>query len=229
MAICDIDSFLAAVRIEYLRARQPLHSGNSHIRRGRSRTISGVSEDLFAELLCNCLCDENLYFFVDQPLSGGSHAVYPDVIVSRSIGEDRFEILYMIDLKTDVGYHRNIPAGATPYETYVDKAKKLSNILSDLQSVPEFGVTTKSNSNNSRLLFRIHPDASYDEVVIATKNAGSKEKEAELIRFSNDPETNIWVLSTGNHPNDYEDNISIVPLYDDWNMLLNRIKENLKN
>ena len=82
----------------------------------------------------------------------------------------------MIDLKTDVGYHRNIPAGATPYETYVDKAKKLSNILSDLQSVPEFGITTKSNSPNSRLLFRIHPNASYDEVIIATKNAGEQEK-----------------------------------------------------
>lgn len=33
-------------------------------------------------------------------------------------------------------------------------------------------------------------------------------------------QSNIWVLSTGSLPNDYADRVSIIPLYHDWNMLL---------
>ena len=117
MKVDNIDAFLAAVRNEYICARYPLHSDNTCIRRGRSRAISGVSEDLFAELLCNCLHEKNLCFFVDQTLSGCVHKVYPDVIVAQPLVGNNFEILYMIDLKMDVGYHRNITAGATPSKT----------------------------------------------------------------------------------------------------------------
>ena len=228
MKVDTIDAFLAAVRNEYICARYPLHSDNTCIRRGRSRAISGVSEDLFAELLCNCLHEKNLCFFVDQPLSGCVHKVYPDVIVAQPLGGNNFEILYMIDLKMDVGYHRNITAGATPSKTYVEKAAELLSVLAALQNITEFTISAKSNDPHSRYFFSLHPCASYDEVIITSKNAGNKQKEEELIHFSNDPQSNIWVLSTGSHPNDYADRVSIIPLYDDWNMLLGKIKKNIE-
>lgn len=228
MEINNIDDFLVAVRNEYIRARQPLNSNNTHIKRGRSRTISGVSEDLFAELLCNSLNGKDLCYFVDQPMSGCRHKVYPDVNVARALGDNRFEILYMVDLKMDVGYHRNISDGGPQSQTYVEKAAELLNKLSELRNVAEFGITAKSNVLDSRYAFSLHPHASYDEVIIASKNAGNKKKEEELIHFSNDSETNIWVLSTGDHPNDYADDVNILPLYSDWNMLLEKIKKNIE-
>jgi len=51
----------------------------------------------------------------------------PDVIVARphETKSDYFEILYMLDLKMDVGYHRDITVGKKPTLTYHMQDKQL--------------------------------------------------------------------------------------------------------
>ena len=142
---------------------------------------------------------------------GGTHKVYPDVIVARpcEAKNEYFEILYMLDLKMDVGYHRDIAVGRTPTQTYVAKAESLLEDLAMLKDSPE--LSTKSGNKKKsktdrfapRYFFSMHPQSSYDEVIITSKNAGNKTKEQELIERAKDPDCNIWVLSTGDHPNEY--------------------------
>ena len=82
----ELDYFLNRVHQAYVEARRPLCADELcglTIERGRSRTISGIAEDYFAELLYKEIGKGYLHFFVDQPLVGGTHKVYPDVIVAR--------------------------------------------------------------------------------------------------------------------------------------------------
>ena len=100
----ELDYFLNRVHQAYVEARRPLCADELcglTIERGRSRTISGIAEDYFAELLYKEIDKDGLHFFVDQPLVGGTHKVYPDVIIARphATKSDCFDILYMLDLK----------------------------------------------------------------------------------------------------------------------------------
>lgn len=230
----ELDYFLNRVHQAYVDARKPLCADELcelTIERGRSRTISGIAEDYFAELLYKEVGKGYLHFFVDQPLVGGTHKVYPDVIVARpcEAKNEYFEILYMLDLKMDVGYHRDIAVGRTPTQTYVAKAESLLEDLAMLKDSPE--LSTKSGNKKKsktdrfapRYYFSMHPQSSYDEVIITSKNAGNKTKEQELIERAKDPDCNIWVLSTGDHPNEYGDDVKMYPLDESWEILLKKI------
>lgn len=231
-----LEHFLNRIHQSYVDARKPLCSDalcESVIERGRSRTISGIAEDYFAELLSSELGEKDLHFFIDQPLVGGAHKVYPDVMITRCLGENRFEILYMLDLKMDIGYHRVVTAGATPKQNYIEKAQSLlSEDLTLLRNVPLFELTTKSGSLKKskvdhlapRYYFSLHSQASYDEVIITSKNSGSKAKEKELIEYAKDPNSNIWVLSIGSHPNEYRDELDMHPFCESWTLLIRKIR-----
>lgn len=235
----ELDYFLNRVHQAYVDARKPLCADELcelTIERGRSRTISGIAEDYFAELLCKEIGKGYLHFFVDQPLVGGAHKVYPDVIVARphETKSDYFEILYMLDLKMDVGYHRDITDGKKPTLTYIKKAENLLKDLAMLKDSPELstksGNKKKSKTDRSapRYYFSMHPQSSYDEVIITSKNAGNKTKEQELIERAKDSNCNIWVLSTGDHPNEYGDGVEMCPLEESWDILLQKIRSILE-
>lgn len=76
--------------------------------------------------------------------------MFPDVIVARHCKDecdDHFEILYMPDLKMDVGYYRDRLAGTTSRrQTYREKAENLLKNLAMLEDVPPLRLTTKSGS-----------------------------------------------------------------------------------
>lgn len=235
----ELDYFLNRVHQAYVEARRPLCADELcglTIERGRSRTISGIAEDYFAELLYKEIDKDGLHFFVDQPLVGGTHKVYPDVIIARphATKSDCFDILYMLDLKMDVGYHRDITAGKRPTLTYIEKAGNLIKDLALLRDAPELstksGSKKKSRTDRSapRYYFSMHPQSSYDEVIITSKNAGNKTKEQELIERAKDPNCNIWVLSTGDHPNEYGDDVKMCPLDESWEILLQKIRNILE-
>lgn len=156
----ELDHFLNRVHQAYVEARRPLCADELcglTIERGRSRTISGIAEDYFAELLYKEIGKGYLHFFVDQPLVGGTHKVYPDVIVARpcEAKNEYFEILYMLDLKMDVGYHRDIAVGRTPTQTYVAKAESLLEDLAMLKDSPE--LSTKSGNKKKSKTDRFAP------------------------------------------------------------------------
>ena len=151
----ELDYFLNRVHQAYVDARKPLCADELcglTIERGRSRTISGIAEDYFTELLYKEIDKDGLHFFVDQPLVGGTHKVYPDVIIARprATKSDYFDILYMLDLKMDVGYHRDITAGKRPTLTYIEKAGNLLKDLALLRDAPELSTKRQQEKIKDR-------------------------------------------------------------------------------
>lgn len=228
MPIDSLGRFLAAIRNAYKDAREPLCSSEcaAQIERGRNRTISAIAEDYFAELLCKSLNNDALHFFVDQPLSGAVQQIFPDVIVARKRqGEnDQYEILYLLDLKMDIGYFR---------EEYRENAEKLKDKLDVIRETAKNGKLSGKHGNKKlskvdksapRAYFTVSPYASYDMVIITTENA-SRKKEEELNALSSNPNTNIWALSKDVHLNEYTEDCNYIPLEDDWNMLLDKIRK----
>ena len=78
----NLEGFLRRICEEYEDARKPVIE-SSVIKRGRSRTISGVSEDLFAELMRNVFNNERLYYFIDQPIRIENKTFYPDLVITK--------------------------------------------------------------------------------------------------------------------------------------------------
>ena len=86
----------------YQEARKSRFS-DKKIKRGRSRTISSLIEDLFAAYLSEKIdCDEIL---VDSPIKvdGFKNMFYPDIAVVK-----KGKIVCTFDLKMDMGYVRDL-------------------------------------------------------------------------------------------------------------------------
>ena len=69
----ELDYFLNRVHQAYVDARKPLCADELcelTIERGRSRTISGIAEDYFAELLYKEIFNVYLHLFVDHIFFG---------------------------------------------------------------------------------------------------------------------------------------------------------------
>lgn len=221
-----LSDLLEEIHNQYVLARSPIFKAKG-IDRGRSRTISGVSEDLFAYYLRLALDNNKLHFFVDQPLSiDNKKTFYPDVIISKDLGDNTYEILYMVDMKTDIGYHRNISGKKKEHSSYLDKAnelKKLNQLLIESKNISSKNGTTKSNIH-----FIANPGVEYQMVVITAQNAGSKDLSSELLRFSADDYYNITVLDKSNyHPNEYSEPTRFEPNYNDWERLLKNINQKI--
>lgn len=223
--ICNMGDYLCAICNAYKAAKTPCCSPDlrSSIERGRRRIISGIAEDYFAELMCNILKDNSLHFFVDQPIKGDRHQVYPDVVIARKSGVDHYTILHMIDLKMDVGYYRNSVKSAG--RSYIDKANELERNLNWLRA-SETIITNGWREDIKAIVpinLEIAETAPYDMVVISAENAGGQKGKDELLKLSSNPDLNIWALSAGVHPNDAKE-IKDIILLDDWKILLERIR-----
>ena len=223
--ICNLEDYFCAICGAYKEAKIPCCSKAllSRIERGRKRVISGIAEDYFAELLCNTLNDNSLHFFVDQPIKSDKHLVYPDIVIARKKGVEHYTILYMVDLKMDIGFYRNTARSAG--KSYMNKVEELEHNLNCLQTSKT--ITANAWREDLKAIapisFVIAETAHYDMVVISAENAGGQKGKDELLKLSGSPCFNIWVLSAGVHPNDAEESKDII-LLDDWKMLLEQIR-----
>ena len=179
---------------------------------------------------------QNLFEYTDglnHPMEAFHHVLCPGNFPILPHWHYFIEIIYMLDLKMDVGYHRDNTAGEDK-QSYVAKAKSLLENLALLKDAPEISTKSgnkkksKTDSSAPRYYFSMHPQASYDEVIISSKNAGNKEKEQQLIGRAKDPSCNIWVLSIGEHPNEYRNDVNMCPLYENWGTLLQKIRSILE-
>lgn len=223
--ICNMGDYLYAICDAYKAAKTPCCSPEllPKIERGRRRIISGIAEDYFAELMCNTLNDDSLHFFVDQPIKNGKHRVYPDIVIARENGVGHYIILYMVDLKMDVGYYRN--AAKSAEKSYIDKAEELEHNLNSLRAskiITTSGWREDLNAIAS-ISFEIAETAHYDMVVISAENAGGQKDKKELLKLSSSSDFNIWALSAGVHPNNVRE-IKDIILLDDWKILLERVR-----
>ena len=215
--------FLKSIHKEYVEARK-IKVGNREAKRvirGRSRSISSIAEDLFAKLLWREFKSKKIYIFVDQPISleGKGKTYYPDIVICKHINKDEYEIFNMIDLKLDIGWHRN---------SFFKEIKKLTNICNGMKSAKSLKgkIGNVEDESKPSIKFKINSKATYDVVLISSRNSGENEK--KIISASNDKKSNIWVLSTGGSLNQYVFKREIMPNEKDYKTLLNKIRKVLK-
>lgn len=216
-----LDKFIDNIHNEYVRARYVIKcTKTKRVKRGRSRNISGIAEDLFAELILRSIKSLHFRVFVDQPITlvGKNVTIYPDIVLCRRIDDSNFLIIYLIDLKMDVGFHK---------KDYTKKANELIKFCKKMKTskLLKAKIGEIEDAKKERIYFTIDENASYDMVVISSRNSGTPKQEKTLLNYSNDIKSNIWVLSTGQHPNYYIKRNEIKPNYCDWNKLLDKIKK----
>lgn len=211
-----LEEFFKNIRNEYEKARTVVVGDGKNIFRGRSHCISAIAEDLFAELICDCVGND-LYYFVDQPIrckmNHLNQTYCPDLAVCEKKDDNKYFICYMMDLKMDVGWVRN---------DIDEKLKQLKEAADNITNAVELGGRHGKNKDEE-LLFEAYPDLCYDMVIVSAENAGSKSKSKELIDRS-DSNDNIWVLSSGVHPNSYDKTANFECRYDDFDQLIKKIK-----
>ena len=223
MGSAKLKKFLRSIHDEYVEARK-IRVGNREAKRvirGRSRSISSIAEDLFAKLLWQEFKSKKIYIFVDQPISleGKGKTFYPDIVICKFINKDEYEIFNMIDLKLDIGWHRN---------SFFKEVKKLTSICNGMKRAKGLKgkIGNVEDESKPRIKFKINSKATYDVVLISSRNSGKNEN--KLISASNDKKSNIWVLSTSGSLNQYEFKREIKFKDKDYNAMLNKIRKVLK-
>jgi hypothetical protein len=120
----------------------------------------------------------------------------------------------MIDLKMDIGWHRN---------TAFQHPKKLEDYCSEMKnSHLKVKLKNKQMNKKNSLEFYICDDASYDMVVVSSRNSGNPKNENRLLKLSSQNNKNLWVLSYGIHPNRAVKKIDIKANFKDWITLVKK-------
>lgn len=163
--------------------------GEKNVIRGRARCISGRVEDLFAEALYDVLKDsvEELRVFVDLPLSyerderddkGNKQKgiCYPDVVVAQA-KSDMMKVLYLVELKVDLGWGRHMLAGEVIHNGERVKVTPIEEIvmhkLQELIGVKTWCKTPfcmKTWLEKDELQFVVSKDTRYDLIICSSKN-----------------------------------------------------------
>lgn len=182
------EEFILNIVKAYKAARVPA-ARSAKIHRGRSRSISGIAEDLLAEYLV--ASDPSIdAVLVDQPMYSEKlqKQLCPDIVVVR---DGRIDTL--IDLKLDIGWHRD---GLTELcEQHATTAKALQQSTCRLRD----GVTKEVQ----HLSFT--KDLSYDVVLISRTNINPdilQQHEEEIAALA--PLTELFILCDTGHPNTYD-------------------------
>ncbi len=170
------------------------------IKRGRSRSISSEAEDLLAFYLVeNCRCIDRIRIdqAVSLPKEGDeprNPTFYPDIMIVR---DNRIDA--MIDVKTDIGWARGkLPDVARKHFRTAMRAQGRPCVLTD-------------GEDKSRESFTFAEDVTYDIVLISAKNLGSKSLGSDPLKgFAQRATTELFVLSSGEHPNAYRGSVDEV-------------------
>lgn len=192
--------FLNQIRAAYLNARKCAFTSENHgiIKRGTSHSISSLSEDLLA-----CYCADkvsnpkNIKILIDPPLSfkgtglknksdRKSLLIRPDVALCK---EDR--IVCLFDIKTDLGYKRKI---------FLDQAKDRNNQMNFIKGKP-----AKINDGETKLpeTFIIDTNVKFVYIIISQGNINRSTQENYIRNIKNLDNADIFVLSNGDHLNNY--------------------------
>ncbi|EMB6072878.1 hypothetical protein ACY4ML_002547 [Proteus mirabilis] len=160
---------------------------NKRVFRGRSHSVSGIFEDLFADYLSKNLPDSNQYF-VDQQLfsSAANIRFFPDILIMNDkINRD------IIDLKLYFGWSRNdVFSFCDTWNKKIDKLKGTSFTFND-------GITKEKKNGFFSDNLKYH-------VVVSTKlNNGSNFIEIKDKVTKNLEHVELYILTDKVHPNDY--------------------------
>ncbi len=184
------EKFILKIVEAYQEARVPVVSlGQSRVRRGRSRSISGIAEDLLAEYLVSN--DDSIdLVYVDQPIAvvGVKGNIYPDILLVRNGVIDT-----LIDLKLDIGWNRD---GLT------DLCKKHKQTVKELRGKKAHlrdGLTKEVKE------LIVSKKLTYNVVVVSRTNINPdkmQEHEKQIAKLR--PEVELFILCDTGHPNSYD-------------------------
>ncbi len=225
MSRSRLNKFLNDVKTEYEKARfvykdKEMKKKTTRVHRGRSRSVASITEDLFAKYLCREF--KSVYIFVDQCITlEGKQKVsyYPDLIICKKNSKKSFEILYMIDLKMDIGWIRN------KYKEYMSNSKKICEKMKQAISLKGKKGDVE-DEDKEKCEFCINKKASYDVVVVSSRNAGKYE--SDLKKDSKNKNTNIWVLSTEGSLNQYKVKKAVKAEVKTYETLIKRMQKVIK-
>ncbi len=178
--------FLHQVIRLYRSARKPKFI-NKKISRGRSHSISSIVEDLFAHYLSRYIkCD---HIYIDQPvsISGFDNRIYPDLVIIRNN-----RIAAFIDLKMDVGWNRG---------GLYDLCKKH---YSKIDAIRGKKCKLREGINKKDHFYITDKKLSYNIVLISDQNVGLRTLNDQIKQSLDfNPDIEIFVLTTEEHPNAY--------------------------
>lgn len=173
----------------YRDARIP-HIIDKKISRGRSHSVSSLTEDLFAHFLISN--DKTIdKILVDQSISFPEESIktiYPDItIIKQGIATN------FIDLKMDMGWNR-------------DGLLKVANKhFESVKSMQGHTGRYYDGISKEKFEFKVGQDASYDIVIISDTNINAAKLSEQLNQCQSlTPITEAFVLYSGGHPNTYE-------------------------
>lgn len=184
---------------------------HSKVSRGRSYSISPMTEDLFAKFLAdNIKCDE---IFIDQPITNiiknKNKVSYPDSLIIR-----KGVIIGTCDLKMDMGGKR---------DRLFELCKKGDSLVRQMKGEEcKMGKPTNKAYKVSKHFF-------HNIIIVSNKNANNvlKTHIKKALKFR--PNVNVFCLTGGTHLN--EKNIKPVELmkkiiidYDEFDKMLETFK-----
>lgn len=168
----------------YKVAGQPTYP-HENLYRARNHSISSIGEDLIGAYLIKRL--DNVKIFIDQPLSMTDKSYstrYPDLLVCEGS-----EIKNILEVKMDLGYQRK------DFIDYCQKKEQwVSNIAGHQCILPRKREDKIPMNIDERVKFHI---------IIFSENNGPKQFEKEIMPIVNEscPHIEVYVLTSGRHPN----------------------------
>jgi hypothetical protein len=182
------EKFILNVINAYREARIPVVK-DKKINRGRSRSVSAIAEDLFAEFLVKN--DKSIEkIFVDQAirLDSAKVTIYPDIAVVKN-----GEIVAFMDLKMDMGWKR---------KELVNLCNKHAQTIKDSKGT---ACRLKDGQTKDVQEFKISKKVSYSIVIVSRRNSGNLlgTLRDEVKKLNNSVHTFLLCNSSKYHPNSY--------------------------
>lgn len=191
---------------------------SANIHRGRSVSISGYLEDLFALFIATNNSKKDCNYLIDQPMSFPSSDLnkqvtkYPDIAI-----QDQPDLIItdLIDMKTDLGWNRNgMLDFCEDWNRTIELSKGKPTKFKD-------GKTKEKKDGTFSKNLHLH-------IVVASQINSGKKVLDHYEEIKNLENVSLYILSDKVHPNSYEfsdktifDRMEI--RHDEFNRLLNNI------
>ena len=194
------EDFVNRIRKEYLKARKTLIE-DSKIIRGTSHSISSLSEDIFGKFISDLITND-YEIWIDPQISvkairnaSGKRVktFRPDVCVYAKT-KKRIELIF--DLKMDLGYKR---------KDFIEFSK---NRDEELNVIKENNGTW--NRDKVKMEFCFNKDLKWNYIVLSEGNITKEQIENVKRGFKNNMDSNLFILSSGEHLNTYNEENFII-------------------
>lgn len=202
----NLNSFIKKTKILYKNAKNTSfkHKG---IVRCKGKTISADIEDYFAKFLYDelKLSNRNAILISPKVFINKKNFIEPDILI---VDVKSKKICCMLDIKCDIGYYSNSNTNINRGTSYIIVLNEHKKSYISLRGKYVDVYNYKAGSTNK---YYAIDQIFYDIVFLNTR------KTKILSKYLN---KNVWVLSSGSHPNS---NGKCIPNINDWLILKNKI------